>query len=544
LNQGWWTAGLDPPTSDPDEIARLLREIQTPLALVDDGGYVAAGVGGACQFSDAPAAPGSYRVLGFAPAIPLENLGDPTFRQEHGIRYAYVAGAMANGIGSAAIVEAMGRAGMLGFFGSAGLSVERVSREIDRIQGALGDLPYGINLINSPGEPDAEAAKVALYLRKGVRRIEASAYLALTLPLVRFRVHGIHRGADGRIVAPNQVIGKISRVEVATKFFSPPPEEFLSRLVELGEITAEQAELARRIPVAQDLTAEADSGGHTDNRPAITMLPTMLSLRDRMQAKYGYDQKLRVGLGGGVATPSAVAAAFAMGAAYVLTGTINQSCVESGTSDLVRSMLAQAEQADVAMGPAGDMFEMGVKVQVLKRGTLFAMRGQKLYDLYRAHPSLDALPAADRAALETQIFRTSLDEIWRQTVEYFQARDPRQIERAERDPKHKMALVFRWYLGQSSRWAIAGESSRQADFQIWCGPAMGAFNEWVKGSHLEAAERRRVADVAFNLLYGAAVLTRANLLRAQGAPLPDGCGEYRPTPLEELSPRLQPAWAG
>lgn len=544
MNQGWWSAGLEPPTSDPNEIARLLREIQAPVVLVDDGGYVAAGCGGACEFSDAPAPPGSYRVLGFAPAIPLENLGDPTFRREHGVRYAYVAGAMANGIGSAAIVEAMGRAGMLGFFGSAGLSVERVSREIDRIQAALGDLPYGINLINSPGEPDAEAAKVELYLRKGVRRIEASAYLALSLPLVRFRVHGIHRGADGRVVAPNQVIGKVSRVEVATKFFSPPPEEFLARLLELGEITAEQAELARRIPVAQDLTAEADSGGHTDNRPAITMLPTMLSLRDRMQAKYGYDQKLRVGLGGGVATPSGVAAAFAMGAAYVLTGTINQSCVESGTSDLVRSMLAQAEQADVAMGPAGDMFEMGVKVQVLKRGTLFAMRGQKLYDLYRAHPSLDALPAADRAALEAQIFRTSLDEIWRQTVEYFQARDPRQIERAERDPKHKMALVFRWYLGQSSRWAIAGEASRQADFQIWCGPAMGAFNEWAKGSHLEAAERRRAADVAFNLLYGAAVLTRANLLRVQGAPLPDGCGEHRPTPLEELSPHLQPAWAG
>ena len=33
--------------------------------------------------------------------------------------------------------------------------------------------------------------------------------------------------------------------------------------------------------MAEDLTAEADSGGHTDNRPAITLLPTMLALRDR-----------------------------------------------------------------------------------------------------------------------------------------------------------------------------------------------------------------------------------------------------------------------
>jgi NAD(P)H-dependent flavin oxidoreductase YrpB (nitropropane dioxygenase family) len=50
----------------------------------------------------------------------------------------------------------------------------------------------------------------------------------------------------------------------------------------------------------------------------------------------------------------------------------------------VREMLAQAEQADVIMAPAADMFEMGVKLQVLKRGTMFAMRAAKLYELYRA----------------------------------------------------------------------------------------------------------------------------------------------------------------
>ena len=32
-----------------------------------------------------------------------------------------------------------------------------------------------------------------------------------------------------------------------------------------------------------------------------------------------------------------------MGAAYVLTGTINQACVEAGTSQTVREMLAKAE---------------------------------------------------------------------------------------------------------------------------------------------------------------------------------------------------------
>jgi trans-AT polyketide synthase, acyltransferase and oxidoreductase domains len=469
----------------------------------------------------------------FVPACRLEDLGDASFLADHRLRYAYAAGAMANGIGSVEIVEAMSRAGMIGFFGAAGLPLARVEAAIERLSRSLGDAPHGYNLIHSPNEPDHENAVVDLYLRRGVRLVEASAYLDLTLPLIRYRTHGIHGGrlaerlaGDSRsdsptlgVITPNRIIAKVSRVEVALKFFAPPPERMLQELVRTGGLTPEQARLAARIPVAQDLTAEADSGGHTDNRPLVTLLPTMLALRDRMQAQYRYDVPLRVGAAGGIATPASVAAAFVMGAAYVLTGSVNQACVESGSSDAVREMLAQAEQADVIMAPAADMFEMGVKLQVLKRGTMFAMRAAKLYELYRTYARLEDLSITERTALEKTLFRAPLEEIWAQTRVYFLERDPRQVERAEREPKHRMALVFRWYLGQSSRWANAGEPTRKLDYQVWCGPAMGAFNEWTKGSFLEQARNRRVVTVARNLLHGAAVLMRLNMLRCQGVPL-------------------------
>ncbi|MGE3807723.1 MAG: PfaD family polyunsaturated fatty acid/polyketide biosynthesis protein, partial [Gemmataceae bacterium] len=437
------------------------------------------------------------------PAFRLEDLGDPAFRAAHGLRYAYVSGAMANGIGSADLVEVMAHAGMLGFFGSAGLAPEVVERNIVRLQANLGELPFGINLIHSPNEPDLEAAIVELYLRKGIRLIEASAYLDLTLPVVRYRLHGIKQAGD-RIVTPNRIVAKVSRVEVATKFWSPPPDKLLRELVSRGELTSEQAELARRIPMADDLTAEADSAGHTDNRPAVTLLPTMLALRDRLQAEHGYREPLRVGAAGGISTPWSAAAALAMGADYLVTGTVNQACVESGSSDVVREMLAQAEQADCTMAPAADMFEMGVKVQVLKRGTMFAMRAAKLYEIYRSRAGIDDIPADERATLEKTVFRAPLEEIWEQTKAFFTRRDPAQLARAEGDPKHRMALVFRWYLGQSSRWANAGEPSRKIDYQVWCGPAMGAYNEWVRGSFLEEAKNRRAVVVALNILYGAA----------------------------------------
>ncbi len=459
-------------------------------------------------------------VAAVAPPLHPQDLGDPGFRADLGLRYAYVAGAMANGIGSTAIVEAMGRAGMVGFFGAAGLALDEVSAAIDRLQAGLPDGPYGFNLIHSPAEPALEAAVAELYIRRGVRLVSASAYLGLTLPLVRYRTHGIHRDAEGRVVAPNHVLGKVSRVEVASKFLAPPPDEMLAELVRSGDLTEDQAEMARTIPVAQDLIAEADSGGHTDNRPALALLPTLLALRDRLATEHGYAMSLRVGAAGGIATPDSAAAAFAMGAAFVLTGSVNQACVEAGTSDVVRQMLAAAQQADVCMAPAADMFEMGVKVQVLKRGTMFAMRAQKLFEIYRSRASLDELSAAERDQLERMIFRQDLASVWRDTEAFFAERDPRQLERAATDPKHRMALVFRSYLGQSSTWANRGDASRRIDYQIWCGPSMGAFNEWVRGTFLEQPANRDVATVALNLMHGAAVRTRAATLRAQGVRVP------------------------
>jgi PfaD family protein len=518
-------------TDDP-AVQGAIGALGRPLHIVEEGGRLALDGDGSAHAPDARKA--------FLPALRLEDLGDPTFRADHGLRFAYAAGAMANGIGSADIVEAMSRAGMVAFFGAAGLPLAAVEAAVTRVRRNLGERPFGFNLIHSPNEPALENAVVDLYLRHGVRLVEASAYLDLTLPVVRYRTHGINAGPDGRVVTPNRVVVKVSRVEVASKFFAPPPAKLLQELVRQGHLTAEQANLAARVPVAQDLTAEADSGGHTDNRPAITLLPTMLALRDRLQAQYGYDRPLRVGAAGGIATPASAAAAFVMGAAYVLTGSVNQACVESGSSDAVREMLAQAEQADTIMAPAADMFEMGIKVQVLKRGTMFPMRAARLYELYRAHGGLDQLPAAERAALEKNLFRAPLDEIWRQTRAFFEQRDPSQLPRAEREPKHKMALVFRWYLGQSSRWANAGEPTRKLDYQVWCGPAMGAFNEWTKGSFLERPGNRRVVTVALNILYGAAVLLRLHLLRCQGLSLPPAWSRLAPLTPEQLEEVIGP----
>ncbi|KPZ72931.1 Polyketide biosynthesis protein PksE [Shewanella sp. P1-14-1] len=459
-------------------------------------------------------------VSAFAPALGTQSLGDSNFRRVHGVKYAYYAGAMANGISSEELVIALGQAGILCSFGAAGLIPSRVEQAINRIQAALPNGPYMFNLIHSPSEPALERGSVELFLKHKVRTVEASAFLGLTPQIVYYRAAGLSRDSQGEIVIANKVIAKVSRTEVASKFMQPAPAKMLQKLVDEGLITSEQMALAQLVPMADDVTAEADSGGHTDNRPLVTLLPTILALKDKIQAEYQYKTPIRVGCGGGVGTPDAALATFNMGAAYIVTGSINQACVEAGASEHTRKLLATTEMADVTMAPAADMFEMGVKLQVVKRGTLFPMRANKLYEIYTRYESIEAIPAEEREKLEKQVFRSTLDDIWAGTVAHFNERDPKQIERAEGNPKRKMALIFRWYLGLSSRWSNSGEAGREMDYQIWAGPALGAFNEWAKGSYLDDYTQRNAVDLAKHLMHGAAYQARVNLLTAQGVALP------------------------
>ncbi|MCX4748425.1 PfaD family polyunsaturated fatty acid/polyketide biosynthesis protein [Kitasatospora sp. NBC_01287] len=518
------------PSTDPAGVYQVLADLARPCFVVRTPGGIGAVSGGSAV--PAASAPGGLPLLAAAAPLPPARLGSAAFLSAHGVRQPYLAGAMAGGIASADLVIALAREGFLASFGAAGLLPEAIAKALARFAAEIPGLPFAVNLIHSPSEERLEREAVDLFIEHGVRCVEASAFMALTPHIVRYRLTGLRRDAGGRVVAEHRVIAKISRTETAERFMRPAPAALVDQLLKQGRITSLQAELARQVPMADDITVEADSGGHTDRRPLPALLPSILRLRDAVQREHRYPVAIRVGAAGGLGSPIAVAAAFAMGAAYVVTGSVNQSCVESGASKATKALLAEAGIADCEMAPAADMFELGVELQVLKKGTLFPMRAKKLYELYQAHDGLEAIPAAERARLEAQLFRRPLEDVWRECVGYFQRRDPDQLARAAENPKRRMALVFRWYLGMSSRWSVAGDPDRTLDYQIWCGPAMGSFNDWVTASYLKAPGNRRVADVAHHLMRGAAFHTRLAALRTAGVQIPAAAGDYRPVPLE------------
>jgi len=439
--------------------------------------------------------------------ITAESLGSEAFKQEYHLKYAYITGAMVKGISSKELVVKMGKAGLMGFFGTGGLKLPKIEESIQFIQRELKDgQAYGMNLLHNPGKPSLEDDTVDLYLKYGIKNIEAAAFMQITLALVRYRLKGLKRDAAGKIATNHKIMAKISRPEIAQVFLSPAPERLVKKLLESNQISGEEAELAKEMPMADDLCVEADSGGHTDMGIMSVLLPTIIRQRDELMNQYQYAKRVGVGAAGGIGTPEAAATAFILGADFILTGSINQCTVEAGTSDAAKDILQQLNVQDTDYAPAGDMFELGAKVQVVRKGVFFPARANKLYDLYRNYNSLDEIDDKTKKQIQDKYFHRRFEDVYAETKAYYEKAMPEEIEKAERNPKHKMALIFKWYFVHTMRLAMRGSTEQKVDYQIHSGPAMGAFNQWVKGTALENWRNRHVDDIADKLMLGTAEL--------------------------------------
>ena len=426
-------------------------------------------------------------------------LGNPLFQERYNCRLSYFAGSMYRAIASEEMVAAMAGEGILSFFGSAGFRAKELEGRISSLQARVGKgLPFGMCLIANLNDPEEELAHARLLIRHRIPVIEAAAFSSMTRALVLCRVSGIAREGES-ILFPRRIIAKCSRLEVARQFLSPPPGEILAELVRSGEISDKEADLAKHIPMADDIAVEADSGGHTDQGVSFSLVPAMMGLRDEVVRAHAYDQPVMVGCGGGIGTPSAAAAAFALGADFIFTGSINQCTRESGAHPVVKDLLATLGVHDTTLAPAGDMFEIGARARVVSRGTHFARRANMLYDLFQQYSSLEAIPAPQIRKIEKECFKQSVQAIWEAVKAHKKGRRPEEIAEARNNPRVKMKLVFQWFFAHTSRVTLEGDVSEKDNFQIHCGPALGAFNAWVAGTSFASWKNRGVVEITKSL---------------------------------------------
>ena len=216
---------------------------------------------------------------------------------------------------------------------------------------------------------------------------------------------------------------------------------------------------------------------------------------------------LYIGLvAGGIGTPAA-AAAFIMRADFILMGSINYCTVEAYAHPTIKDILQKIDIQDTTYAPAGDMFELGAKVQVLKKRILFPIRANKLYQIYLQYNSLDEIPSNISKQVQKNYFKKGFYEVWEETKKYLiQKGQLNQIKKAENNSTIKMALVFHWSFGYSLKVIASGDLSYKVDFQIQVGASLVAFNQWVKGTELENWRQRYVNKIGHKLMKETAVL--------------------------------------
>src|SRR5690606_11323044 len=158
---GVWAKGSAGPAFDSPSLLAAIARVREPAHVVraHDRGGVGVAFGGRVMPPDYTNGGGTFPHLGVIPALYPEWLGDRSFCEARGARCPCCTGAMASGFASTRRIIDIGRAGMLGFFGAAGLTRGRVERAVDELIAELGDrYAWGSNLIHSPNEPELEAA--------------------------------------------------------------------------------------------------------------------------------------------------------------------------------------------------------------------------------------------------------------------------------------------------------------------------------------------------------------------------------------------------
>src|SRR5688572_29196292 len=120
-------------------------------------------------------------------SISAARLGDSQFKSDYQLKFAYLAGAMYKGIASVELVGALAKAGLLGFFGTGGLTLGEIEAAMRRLQALVGPRgAYGMNLLCNLQRPEFELQTVQLFIAHGVRFVEAAAFLQMTPALVLY----------------------------------------------------------------------------------------------------------------------------------------------------------------------------------------------------------------------------------------------------------------------------------------------------------------------------------------------------------------------
>ncbi|WP_459480607.1 ACP S-malonyltransferase [Clostridium saccharoperbutylacetonicum] len=413
------------------------------------------------------------------------------FTGEYKVKYPYVIGGIERGISSKEMIVKSGTEKILSFLGTKKMDLDEIEESIIYIKDRLTEgEPFGINITYDYFNSEISEKIINLCLKYNVKNIEVSGYTNIPNCVIRYKLEGIKR-KNGSLVCENRVFYNTARLNIE-ELLKPISESTVKNLSR-ERINYEDVSIFRNISIIDGLTIKCDGNSNNNGFNILNILPVAVRVKNKVLEKFKYMNKIYIGVGGGIGNPEALAVSFMLGADYVVTDSINQCSIEANCSELVKDLLEQVGFEDTIYVPDAERFEIGGKVQVLKKGVMFPSRANKLYELYRQYDSYYEIDEKLRSQVEKKFFMKSFEEYYDECKKGLSAEE---INIIEKDEKKKMAVVFKRYLTESSLLAQKGVDEQRMNFQIYCSPAIGVFNNYVKDSELKDWRKRSVTKIA------------------------------------------------
>jgi len=307
------------------------------------------------------------------------------------------------------VVAAVSRAGGFGVFGAVGVDAEQLEVELSWIDEQVGDRPYGVDIVipsKYEGQGEMDPAKLEEQLEKMI----PSGHREFAARLLE--EHGVPKLPEGE--SPRELLGwteataapqieaalRHRNVRLIASALGTPPAEVIQEIHESGRLVAalcgsvRQAQAHRAAGVDLIIAQGYEAGAHTGEIGSIVLWPQVIDAVS----------PIPVLAAGGIANGRQMAAALAMGAQGVWTGSMwlavkeadlqpaqRESLLSASSGDTVRSrsftgkpnrMLrndwTEAWEADDAPEPLGMPLQYMVTAEAVERTARYASKSQEV----------------------------------------------------------------------------------------------------------------------------------------------------------------------
>lgn len=249
------------------------------------------------------------------------------------------------------VVVAVSRAGGFGVLGAVGFSPEQLEIELRWIDEHIGDRPYGVDIV-IPGKYEGQGEDDLSKLEDDLRAMIPDGHRTFVRKLLA--EHGVPELPDGQ--APPELLGwtaavGANQVDVALRHpnmqlianaLGTPPPDVIAEIHEQGRLVAAlcgaAAHAQHHVDAGVDIVIAqgGEGGGHTGDVGSIVLWPEVIRAVSPTP----------VLAAGGIASGDQIAAALAMGAEGVWTGSLWLTVAEADVPPAQQQALLEATSRD------------------------------------------------------------------------------------------------------------------------------------------------------------------------------------------------------